>query len=183
MKKEIVLKFGKPADDDVNENGGQFGAYRRHGPHMGLDFLSYLDPVYASEDGIVVYSGMREGSTTETNYGNTIVIDHTPVAGDAERHIYTLYAHLDNRSVHECQKVRKGETVGISGNSGTVAYYRKQKQGFHLHFEVIDSPSALDWRYGWPSGNRKDPADYLGGVTTVEYDLSDKVEKSVCSGM
>lgn len=124
MKKEIVLKFGKPADDDINENGGQFGAYRRHGPHTGLDFLSYLDPVYASEDGIVVYSGTREGSTTRTNYGDTIVINHTPDVGDDERHIYTLYGHLDKRNAYRGQKVRKKEAIGKSGNSGTMAITR-----------------------------------------------------------
>ena len=60
-----------------------------------------------------------------------------------------------------------------------MAYYKKLKQGFHLHFEVIDSPTELDWSSGWPSGNRKDPVGYLGEVTTIEYDLSGLGEKSV----
>ncbi|MCL4873872.1 M23 family metallopeptidase [bacterium] len=123
----------------------------------------------ASESGIVVYSGTREGSTTRTNYGDTIVIDHTPEAGKDERHIYTLYAHLDRRNVYEGHGARKGEKIGISGNSGMVAFYKNLKQGFHLHFEVIDSQTELNWGYGWPTGNRQDPMDYLGRVTIIEY--------------
>lgn len=183
-KKTIRLYFEKPVNAEVNTDGGRFGVPRDKGrrSHQGLDFKASLGTtVMASEDGIVVYSGTREGSTTRTNYGDTVVINHTPEAGDDERHIYTLYAHLDERSVHRGQKVRKGETIGISGNSGTMAYYKKLKQSFHLHFEVMDSPSELDWGYGWPSGNRKDPTDYLGGATTIEYDLGDMVEKSVYS--
>ncbi|MBI5599027.1 MAG: M23 family metallopeptidase [Deltaproteobacteria bacterium] len=184
-KKTIKLYFDRPVDKDVpiNMDGGQFGAPRNKGrrPHKGLDFKAYLKPVYASERGIVVYSGTREGSISETNYGETIVIDHTPAIPDDERHIYTLYAHLDKKSAYRGQKVEKGDTVGISGNSGTVAYYKKLNQSFHLHFEVIDSPTEIDWSYGWHSGNRKDPTDYLGGVTTIEYDLGDMVEKSVYS--
>ena len=182
MKKTIKLYFEKPVNAEINMDGGQFGAPRNKGrrPHKGLDFKAYLKPVYASEKGIVVYSGTREGSVSETNYGETIVIDHAPELGADNRHIYTLYAHLDKRSAYRGQRVSKGETVGISGNSGTVAYYKKLNQSFHLHFEVIDSPTEMDWN-GWSSGNRKNPTDYLDTETTIEYDLSDMVEKSVHS--
>jgi murein DD-endopeptidase MepM/ murein hydrolase activator NlpD len=184
VKKTIRLYLEKPVDAEINMDGGQFGAPRNkvRRPHKGLDFKAYLKPVYASEKGVVVYSGTREGSVSETNYGETIVIDHAPELGADNRHIYTLYSHLDRRSAFRGQKVRKGETIGISGNSGTIAYYKKLKQSFHLHFEVIDSPTELDWSYGWPSGNRKNPLDYLGGVTTIEYDLGDTVEKNIYEG-
>ncbi len=184
MKKTIKLYFKKPVDAEVNMDGGQFNASRDNGrrSHQGLDFSAPLGkPVYASEDGIVVYSGTREGSTTMTNYGDTIVIDHTHDVPKNERHIYTLYAHLDKRSAYRGQKVSKGGNIGVSGNSGTMAYYKKLNQSYHLHFEVIDSPTEMDWSYGWPSGTRKNPTDYLGGVTTIEYDLSGMVEKSVHS--
>jgi len=146
----------------------------------GLDFNAPVGTtVIASERGVVVYSGTREGSTTTTNYGDTIVIDHAPELGADNRHIYTLYAHLDKRSAYRGQKVGKGETIGISGNSGTMAYYKKLKQSFHLHFEVIDSPTGLDWNHGWPGGHRKDPIGYRGDEKTIEYDLSDLVEKRI----
>lgn len=85
-KKTIRLYFEKLVNAEVNTDGGRFGAPRHHGPHQGLDFKASLGTaVMASEDGIVVYSGTREGSTTRTNYGDTIVINHTPEAGDDER--------------------------------------------------------------------------------------------------
>lgn len=181
-KKTIRLYFEKPVNAEVNIDGGQFGAPRDKGrrSHQGLDFKAPKGTtVMASEDGIVVYSGTREGSTIRTNYGDTIVIDHAPKIPDHERHIYTLYAHLDKGIAYSGQKVRKGDTIGISGNSGTMAYYKKLNQSDHLHFEVIDSPNEMNWSYGWPGGNRKDPIRYLDTETTIEYDLSDLVEKSV----
>lgn len=91
MKKTISLRFEKPVNAEINMNGGQFGAPRHHGPHQGQDFKAPLgSTVMASESGIVVYSGTREGSTTRTNYGDTIVIDHTPEAGRMKG-TYTLF--------------------------------------------------------------------------------------------
>ena len=182
MKKTIELYFKKPVNAEVNKDGGKFGAQRDKGRrlHQGLDFNAPVGTtVIASERGVVVYSGTREGSTTTTNYGDTIVIDHAPELGADNRHIYTLHAHLDKRSAYRGQKVGKGETIGISGNSGTMAYYKKLKQSFHLHFEVIDSPTGLDWNHGWPGGHRKDPIGYRGDEKTIEYDLSDLVEKRI----
>ncbi len=178
MKKLIRLRLDKPVDADANMNGGKFGDPRNHGPHQGQDFKAPLGAtVMASEDGIVVYSGTRKGSAIKTNYGDTIVIDHTPEAGRNERHIYTLYAHLDKRNVYGGYEARKGEAIGISGNSGMMAYYKNLKQGFHLHFEVIDSQAELNWGFGWPTGNRRDPMDYLGQVIIVEYNFSELGEK------
>jgi murein DD-endopeptidase MepM/ murein hydrolase activator NlpD len=181
-KETINLYLEKPCSAEVNLKGGQFGASRRHGPHKGLDFKAYKKPVHASENGVVVYSGVREGSITWTNYGHTIVIDHTPGIPDDGRHIYTLYGHLDKRSAYRGQRVRKGDTVGISGNSGTMAYYKELPQSYHLHFEVIDADRSFDWSTGWPGDlrkeHRKDPENYLGRATTIEYDLSDMIEKS-----
>ncbi len=104
-KKTIRLYFDWPVPKNVpiNMDGGQFGAPRYKGrrSHQGLDFKAPIGTTaMASEDGIVVYSGTREGSISETNYGETIVIDHAPELGDGNRHIYTLYAHLDKRSAY-----------------------------------------------------------------------------------
>jgi murein DD-endopeptidase MepM/ murein hydrolase activator NlpD len=179
-RKTIRLHFGMPVNAEVTTNGGHFGAPRDKGrrPHQGQDFKAPLgSTVVASERGTVVYSGTRAGSISKTNYGETVVIDHTPDAGKDERHIYTLYAHLDNRNVYEGHEARKGEKIGISGNTGMMAYYKKLKQSFHLHFEVIDSQIELNWGYGFPTGNRQDPMDYLGQVTTIEYSFSEFGEK------
>ena len=124
MKKTIKLYFEKPVNAEINMDGGQFGAPRNKGrrPHKGLDFKAYLKPVYASEKGIVVYSGTREGSVSETNYGETIVIDHAPEPAPTIGIFTPCMPTLTREALIE-DRVSKG-AVGISGDSGTVAYYR-----------------------------------------------------------
>lgn len=133
MKKTLKLEFDRPVDKRVkiNERDGKFGVQRPYGSHIGVDFSAYLDTVYACEGGRVVYSGTREGSERKANYGNVIVIDHDPDAGEDQRHIYSLYAHLDSISTSTGKKVEKGSAIGISGNTGTTWYYKGVKRGFH----------------------------------------------------
>jgi len=162
-----------------------YGADRWYGKHKGKDYRArWGSDVYATEDGMVVFSGMIEGNENTTRYGETVVIDHTPMAGKDERHIYTLSAHLNVLNVSKGQEVKKKEVIGKSGNSGTSNYYvgkKKHKKrgtegGFHLHFEVIDSPHALEWNKGsFHSGTRKSPLDfYIGHIITIEYTPTDE---------
>jgi murein DD-endopeptidase MepM/ murein hydrolase activator NlpD len=186
--KIIKLRLKDPVDVEKSYEGGRWGDPRPYGLHAGIDYKAmWRSHVKASEDGIVVKSEDKKGSVERGSYGETIVIDHTPKAGDKQRHIYTLYAHLHKRLVSVGQKVYKGKTtIGESGNTGTKEYYRglakgipvvKQK-GHHLHFEVIDTEKlgrALDWSQGrWPSGYRQKPGDYLGINKTIEYPLTDE---------
>ncbi|NIR16565.1 MAG: M23 family metallopeptidase, partial [Desulfobacterales bacterium] len=134
-------------------------------------------------------SGMIEGSEERTRYGETVVINHTPMAGPTERHMYTLSAHLNARKVHTGQKVEKGKVIGTSGNSGTREFYigkkkgteRGKEGGFHLHFEVFDASRELKWiKNQFPSGYRKDPInDYIGRIITLEYAFTDEEMKKI----
>ena len=54
----------------------------------------------------------------------------------------TKYAHLDKFSVKLRQKVKRGELIGYSGNSGT-------STAPHLHYEVIHD------------GNKVNPVHYF----------------------
>ena len=87
--------------------------------HTGVDFaLKPGNPIYATGDGVV------ESVKFEFfGYGNSVVIDH----GFGYK---TRYAHLKSIGVTEGMKVKRGECVGISGNSG-------RSSGPHLHYEVI----------------------------------------------
>lgn len=189
MVKTLKLVFVRPVGDDVpvNEKDGKFGAQRPYGTHIGVDFSAYFDTVYACEDGCVVYSGSRDGSENKANYGNIIVIDHTPDAKKDERHIYSLYAHLDNISTSKDKNVRKGEVIGTSGNTGTRQHYegerngisKSKQRGYHLHFEIIDSPKGFNFSGGWPGDlrpeDRKDPMkEYIGQTKILEYALTER---------
>lgn len=87
--------------------------------HTGFDFACKPgNPVYASGDGVVL------SVTFELfNYGNSVVIDH----GFGYK---TRYAHLKTIFVAEGMKLKRGECIGESGNSG-------KSTGPHLHYEVM----------------------------------------------
>lgn len=87
--------------------------------HRGVDFaMKPGNPIYATGDGVV------ESVDVEFfGYGNSVVIDH----GFGYK---TRYAHLKSIGVAEGMKVKRGECIGQSGNSG-------KSSGPHLHYEVI----------------------------------------------
>jgi len=98
--------------------------------HKGIDYALPLGtPVLAAADGIVERAGVDN-----TGYGNMILVRHTWNDG-------TVYAHLRNWSVQVGQKVKAGEIIGYSGNTGN-------STGAHLHFEYRtvcnDYKSAID---------------------------------------
>lgn len=87
--------------------------------HTGVDFaMKPGNPIYVTGDGVV------ESVKFEFfGYGNHVVIDH----GFGYK---TRYAHLKSIGVVEGMKVKRGECIGLSGNSG-------KSSGPHLHYEVI----------------------------------------------
>lgn len=108
--------------------------------HTGVDFaLKPGNPIYATGDGVV------ESVKYEFfGYGNHVLIDH----GFGYK---TRYAHLKSISVVEGMKVKRGECIGESGNSG-------RSSGPHLHYEVIYKDKHIN------------PANYYDlSITTDEY--------------
>lgn len=85
--------------------------------HEGVDFAAEVGtPVIAAAGGVVVVSEMHP------QYGNLIEIDHG-------NEFSTRYAHLSKLSVKDGQVIRRGQRIGLSGNTG-------RSTGPHLHFEV-----------------------------------------------
>ena len=176
----IELNFKRPVKEGISE-GGHFDATRHYGSHKGVDFLAPRGTdVKAVEHGKVVYSGMVDGSVKKTNYGNVIVIDHTPEADRNQRHIYSLYAHMEDRGPSSYQTVRLLQSIGRSGNTGMRYYYAGKKRGFHLHFEIIDSPRELHWGPGsfHDTSYRVDPmdGDYIGGTLKIDYGHGEELQ-------
>ena len=86
--------------------------------HHGIDIAGELDnPVYAVDDGVVVYAGWNN-----SGYGNLLIIDH----GDGWQ---SVYGHLDRILVSCAESVMKNEEVALLGTSGN-------SSGPHLHFEM-----------------------------------------------
>ncbi len=86
--------------------------------HLAIDIgLVIGEPIYASDSGVVVFSGWSAGG-----YGYVVVVDH----GTGYQ---TLYAHLSGVTSGCGQSVVQGQTIGLGGNTGN-------STGAHLHFEV-----------------------------------------------
>jgi murein DD-endopeptidase MepM/ murein hydrolase activator NlpD len=95
-------------------------------------------PVYATADGVVAYKKAPSG------YGTTVIIDH----GYSYE---TLYAHLSKSLVRSGQKVKRGQMIGLVGNTGF-------SLGPHLHYEV------------WRNGNPVNPVHFfVSDITPEEY--------------
>lgn len=87
--------------------------------HTGMDFACPSgNPIYVTGDGIVV-----KVARDHAGYGNHVEVDH----GFGYK---TRYAHMSHIDVEEGQAVRRGDCLGLSGNSG-------RSTGPHLHYEVI----------------------------------------------
>ena len=88
-------------------------------PHHGVDFsLPIGSPVYATGDGEI--SLIRHNKIS--GYGNQIEVNH----GFGYK---TKYAHLSEILVKPGQKVKRGELIAYSGNTG-------KSTAPHLHYEV-----------------------------------------------
>ncbi len=94
--------------------------------HRGRDIVCHNlnAPVYATGSGIVELVGKEKRS------GLYVLIRH----GYGYR---TRYAHLDEVSVVEGERLRAGQQIGRIGKTGRVT-------GAHLHYEVLKDGEAVD---------------------------------------
>ena len=105
--------------------------YRTLQSHQGVDYtIPEGSRVFATADGIV-----QSVSGRNSTHGQSIVIDH-------HNGYQTQYSHLSDSKVRRGQRVRRGDIIALSGNSGL-------SLAPHLHYEV---------RY---NGMRVDPIHYF----------------------
>lgn len=105
-----------PVASRVVTSGYGWRNWPRSAFHKGLDLKAFYVPVRAAKSGIITYSGWLGG------YGNAIIIQHDDT-------YKTLYAHLSRRHVAVGQRVRRGQVLGRTGDTG-------YSFGPHLHFEI-----------------------------------------------
>lgn len=100
--------------------------------HRGVDLRAPMGTeVHAMAEGTVRFAGTMQG------FGNVVWVDH----GGS---LLSVYAHMSAIRVRQGQHVRRGEPVGLSGQSGDAT-------APHLHFEV------------WRGGIEVDPVPLFGG--------------------
>ncbi|MEC5341741.1 murein DD-endopeptidase MepM [Brenneria populi] len=97
----------------------------RVAPHKGVDFAMPVgSPVLAVGDGEVLIA-KRSGAA-----GNYVAIRHG-------RQYTTRYMHLNRILVKPGQKVKRGDRIGLSGNTG-------RSTGPHLHYEFWINQQAVN---------------------------------------
>jgi murein DD-endopeptidase MepM/ murein hydrolase activator NlpD len=98
--------------------------------HPGIDIsVPRGTKVVAPADGVVVFSGARAG------YGNAMMVDH----GFG---VVTRYGHLDGYNVRPGQRVKRGDIIAFSGNTG-------RSTAPHLHYEV------------WVNDQMRNPIEFI----------------------
>lgn len=109
--------------------------------HEGIDLTCPTGTkIFAPADGIIIESGYTTGG-----YGIRILIDH----GFGYK---TVYGHLSKVLVKEGDKVKRGDVIGLVGNTGLSTCP-------HLHYEVI------------VNGRKVNPFNYYASdLSAEEYD-------------
>ncbi|MCB4753156.1 MAG: peptidoglycan DD-metalloendopeptidase family protein [Sulfurovum sp.] len=148
-------RFGMPLRHTQITSGFSYRRWHpllhRYRPHQGTDFRARKGtPLRAVNDGRIIFSGWMGG------YGRVVKIRH---AGG----YVSLYAHQSRIRVKRGQRVRKGQIIGYSGNSG-------RSTGPHLHFGLT--------RYGhWINPMRVLRKKSIGNAVLKKFAITD-IEKS-----
>lgn len=109
-----------------------YGAkYKSGGVHKGIDYRAAIGtPVVAAVPGVVVHAGKH---IYKKGWGWAFGI-HVIVTNDAFENgtpgLWAGYCHLNGVNVSVGQRVRQGQLLGTSGNTG-------RSTGPHLHFQIL----------------------------------------------
>lgn len=95
--------------------------------HRGTDIRAGMNTkILATADGVIEYAGLHKKS----GYGRLIILDHN-------YGFKTYYGHLNKILIKAGEYVKKGDVIGLSGNSG-------MSNGPHLHYEVRFTQRVLN---------------------------------------
>lgn len=104
-----------------------------YGTHVGIDYgLPIGTPIIACSDGEVI--AIYEPGNAYYEGGTSIRIIHTTDNKDNPT-ILSIYAHLSQPMVSLFERVKRGQLIGLSGESNN--FYP------HLHFQLM-KPGTLD---------------------------------------
>jgi len=136
--------------NEINTLAGNMGELRTSHFHAGLDIRTGGRtglPVYAAADGYISRAAVKSGGYGKALYithynGETTVYAHLDKFNGAigehiKEHQYNLRSlYLNKYFKKDVFKVKKGDIIAYSGNSGSSA-------GPHLHFEIRDKDQQI----------------------------------------
>lgn len=155
---KLPLKFNGITEPYLSTAGPY---YSKSNPHKGVDLGwndnyggQYNTPVYAINDGVVMFVDKTTGNN---NAGNYIWIKHE----FNDYALWSRYCHLKDNStlVKPNQKVTRGQQIATMG--GTYGY------AVHLHFEMWKTPK--NWSFNW-----NDRMKYLVNPTDYTFLFDDQ---------
>lgn len=116
--------------------------------HLGLDLASRNGDanVYAAAGGTVAAVGYNSAN------GNYVILKHT-LSGKT---VYSFYCHLKSYCVANNNSVRKGQKIGVFGNTGS------SSAGAHLHFAIADRLNSSGGYYGYGNVSSGNKVTYSG---------------------
>jgi murein DD-endopeptidase MepM/ murein hydrolase activator NlpD len=101
------------------------GRLYQSGSHSGVDFRGNNDPVYAMADGIVEGVGDTDLQCRGASFGKWVFIRY-------DNGLASTFGHLALVTVREGTRVKRGQMVGYSGNTG-------RSTAPHLHLSLYVS--------------------------------------------
>jgi len=111
IKRQAIIKEDKNASSNAPAEKDQMQF------HKGLDIaVAYGSPVKCAASGKVIFAGVKGG------YGNCVIVEHG-------KGLATLYGHLSEILVETNDRIKVGQIIAKSGNTG-------RSTGPHLHYEV-----------------------------------------------
>ena len=114
--------------------------------HQGFDLYAEVGTqCYAIADGSVALIYVSK------DYGNVLVTSFTHEGAT----LYAAYAHMGKITVKQGQALKRGDPVGLTGESGNAQGMRGPDQ--HLHFEIRTEP-----RPGMGLSGRMSPMKVFG---------------------
>lgn len=119
IKTISLLPFGRPIKGPITSRYGKRAdpLNKKSAFHPGIDLRGRRgEKIKCTADGVVKKAFKNGG------YGNFVMIDH----GNGYT---TSFAHMQKYLVHRGDRVRRGQVIGLVGNTG-------RSTGPHLHYEV-----------------------------------------------
>ena len=130
--------ISSPFGSRTRYDGSNRTLYSNNGYHGGMDIsLKIGTSLLAAANGKVIHvaSGGRL-------VGNVIWMQHAPDDTGLKARIYTKYQHLDEEPrLNKGTKVKVGEVIGVSGDTGTKGGHFGNFGYPHLHMNVYASPN------------------------------------------
>ena len=129
---DAKIEYIKPVEGKITSDFGYRVAPTKGAStgHSGIDIgVPVGTPVKSIADGTVVAAngGMR-------GYGNGVFVDHGIING---KHVVSEYGHLSAFGVKVGDKVKQGQVIAKSGNTGI-------STGPHLHLTIRENGIPID---------------------------------------